>query len=1661
MKSVLLQNAIKLDKKRKIKNVWGTLVRIAALGVVFCTTYILILPAITSQSAPVCGYEEHIHSEECWMLPAAELTGCDLPENVFIVHQHAGLCFNEAGDLICPLPEIEAHTHEDGCYAQREVLNCPVTHVHDEECVLSESILSCGLEETEPHEHDESCSELQETMICGDETHEHDETCFAEESVLICELEETPGHFHDETCWTVTEIPCPEISVDEHTHDETCYLSGEQGLNCTLPVLHFHADECLDEEGALICGLPEVMEHVHTEDCLVMPEDTEPVLVCELEEHTHDVGCYPLEEEPVFGTEYLCGQSVHTHNEEYCYDEDGNIDCTIPEHIHEASCIVEDFDLTADVEDASQWEEELTGLEYTGVWAEDLVTVAKSQLDYTESQQNCFLIDDLLYGYTRYGEWFGDQYDEWDDMFVSFCLYYAEIPEETVPYESDTAVWIEKLIEAGLYADAEDYTPVKGDLIFWDSNEDGLADKSGIVCDPDRNGGIEVIVGDTEENCVDTLVLYAGEDGIVGYAVLPLNPISQEDWNEAEAVSAMMAELPDADILTENLRELNETGDRAGYEALRQEAVSRMEEAENAYNALDDVQKERVEGLERLEALQNLFGIENWEQFAVLEEDGAVLSSLKVDGAEILRAPIVNEDEGEQEAEEIPEDAVRNADTIVYTFTAEAVSYYTDVRYGEAAVKVEFVLPLTEEKAVFVTEEMAWLEDSVLTTETRTINETETVCQVLTGYKRLTADETNSIVVPGSFTETAVVQVLDMAHGESVVLILSAAMEHNTWDGTCELHQIEEKLTVAGDVLQVYAPVPEEVQEVFDSEYEAFLARIEELDAQEISPEEKKLPAEELLEEVIDAYYEGLLDISELEMLGDALRDPLGYFAEYATGTAWMLGMPEFEYEPEIQMTVLNEAVMMRNSAAFSQSESAIATVDEEEPTSDLTSGQQIKKKGGEAVSKEGAVMVSKTIEGTDTENVFDITLQIVTKDEVNEVYEDPDMAVVVVMDISNTMITGYFNEITRYQAALAASADFLHEFADNNNGISKVGFVGFNTHSHEVFPLQSCSTSDDANRLVQKMQEETMSIMYPNWKNQFGTFSNALTNIKKVVDSYGASHDRFTNMEAGLALAYDMLEETDNRHKYIIFLTDGFPTTYLKANSSTEGYDPYTSTGTNGNDGVFYDAVQKEHCDYGTSYSDTAAIKARTLAVNLKEDEDVNIFSIGVDIGGQTLWYYHKDSYEDRGSHSVFERRENASYYYTNGYEIGTLHSAFGKDRSSTTGDDGQAAKAESAVDKTAMAQDFKDWLKGTVTYDDDGNLTATTGIGSGYYYDSTSTDDLKTAYDDIFAQIKRINANSAHLDWVATDPMSDMGVHEVEAMEFIGFWDMDENDEWVLKEDDLTGESRDGNLYDNTADFHEDTQTIHWDIKKSGYISLAAGNTTTYLCELKYRVRLKNEEEFFFVEREPYDTNDTTTLTYRIIEVEGEQTVISEQKTVDFPIPQVEGYLSELTFTKTDPTGAPLAGAEFTLTHAAGCKVCRGDGKSSVSIAEPEGWTAVSDHTGKVSFDRIPSGHTYILTETKTPEGYITTKNTYQVTVAYDKLTVTITDENGDTETWPKENEDNPSGLTIVNDMYYALPETGGQGTHYATFGGLLILAGSLVYLCMIGQKRQKGRQ
>lgn len=536
---------------------------------------------------------------------------------------------------------------------------------------------------------------------------------------------------------------------------------------------------------------------------------------------------------------------------------------------------------------------------------------------------------------------------------------------------------------------------------------------------------------------------------------------------------------------------------------------------------------------------------------------------------------------------------------------------------------------------------------------------------------------------------------------------------------------------------------------------------------------------------------------------------------------------------------------------------------------------EQIKNVGGETSNKNDGITISKTISPSELENYFDITLTVETKEKAVE----PDLAVVIVLDISNTM-TEALGSSTRLAEAKKASYEFIDKFAkqSNDNIERKLGFVAFNSDSYSIFDFQDCNANNKES--LKSTIEKEIS--------------------KNIVTKLEPHNKRFTNIESGLKRANDMLSKSSASKKFILFLSDGFPTTYIKDGSQYQGYDTY-----DGN--RFKDRVLNKSCSYGTSYSDEAAIRARKMATTIK-NSGIEIYSVGVGIGGQTIKKYIDQT--NGKKHSVVDRTSEI-------YEIGSATS-----------------------DKA-----YKNWLKNS--------------IGSGHYYDVNNQSAMSDAFNSIFQQIMILSEAT----WVTEDPMNNSKTPKT--IGFIGIYG--ENN--VLS-DSVTKTSN----YSNTATFDTSNDTIKWDLKNS--TSTYENNKYTYT--LKYRVRLKNELTDFIVGN-AYETNGKTTLNYIVKENNK-----SREGEIDFKIPKVEGYLGTLEFTKKSSYNEQIvSGAGFELIHADDCP-CKNERKHMNANFK---LTSTSNSNGKVTFNNIPSGHTYKLKEVKTDDYHTLNETIYDVNVSYGK--------------------------------------------------------------------------
>lgn len=263
---------------------------------------------------------------------------------------------------------------------------------------------------------------IANSACCGYQEHQHTEECSAEK-VLVC----------DHASFEPMAVLADEITetTSEATTEDAAEVPQEETLETAMEAVIDTAAEVLSES---------VPDKQLPETAARAMEETDP-------EHVHADACYEIT--------WLCG---------------------LEEHIHMLACY---SDLSADLEDWDIWSSSIP--ELTGRISEDIVLVARSQLGCGESDLNFELAGDgeTQNGITRYGQWYGNPYGPWSNMFTSFCLRYAGLTN--VPVNSGAEKMMMEWEAMNLYRHAGSYEPVAGDIVFLDKNQNGTPEATAVV----------------------------------------------------------------------------------------------------------------------------------------------------------------------------------------------------------------------------------------------------------------------------------------------------------------------------------------------------------------------------------------------------------------------------------------------------------------------------------------------------------------------------------------------------------------------------------------------------------------------------------------------------------------------------------------------------------------------------------------------------------------------------------------------------------------------------------------------------------------------------------------------------------------------------------------------------------------------------------------------------------------------------------------------------------------------------------------------------------------------------------------------------------------------------------------------------------------------------
>ena len=266
---------------------------------------------------------------------------------------------------------------------------------------------------------------------------------------------------------------------------------------------HRHSEEC-PREAVLICGhsttdpekLPtEVPTDAPTDTPTEPPTDAPTEMPADTPTEAPTEAASEVTAEVAVPASSEAADATHVHSDE-CYKIIWL--CSYEAHIHELKCY---SDPTADLETWDIWASSIP--ELTGQISQDIVLVAQAQLGHTESTLNFDLAEDrqTRNGITRYGQWYGNPYGPWSNMFTAFCLRYAGLAN--VPINSGAEKMQVEWDQLQLYRYAGSYEPVAGDIVFLDKNQNGTVESTAVVVRY-FDFVLTVIEGDVDNTVVQT-----------------------------------------------------------------------------------------------------------------------------------------------------------------------------------------------------------------------------------------------------------------------------------------------------------------------------------------------------------------------------------------------------------------------------------------------------------------------------------------------------------------------------------------------------------------------------------------------------------------------------------------------------------------------------------------------------------------------------------------------------------------------------------------------------------------------------------------------------------------------------------------------------------------------------------------------------------------------------------------------------------------------------------------------------------------------------------------------------------------------------------------------------------------------------------------------------
>ena len=282
------------------------------------------------------------------------------------------------------------------------------------------------------------------------------------------------------------------------------------------------------------------------------------------------------------------------------------------------------------------------------------------------------------------------------------------------------------------------------------------------------------------------------------------------------------------------------------------------------------------------------------------------------------------------------------------------------------------------------------------------------------------------------------------------------------------------------------------------------------------------------------------------------------------------------------------------------------------------TSDEQIVTKGGtvwydadgashETEPEEWVAKLTKTISGTEMENEFQVGLEVETKNQIEEITtQEPERVdVVLVLDRSGSM------KGSRMEATKKAACDFVYSFLeDNQDGKRRIGLVSY---------------SNDASG--SKSGFSTNKVALAGEKKEW--FGNEYYDGGRINDLRANGG---TNIQAGIHMAGQMLEQSDAAYKFIVLLSDGAPTYSMElrehAQKQSVPAGTFETVGGYHQEFVYPVPASFDYSDTDGNGYDTQRDKDEFAYRTVSEayhwrNQGIEIYGVGVGLGDDDLGKY------------------------------------------------------------------------------------------------------------------------------------------------------------------------------------------------------------------------------------------------------------------------------------------------------------------------------------------------------------------------------------------------------------------------------------------------------